>query len=179
MAPFCCQPTPSASSVPRLDRKVLGHVGLNRLYSLVTGNADAVVAVLDEVRVPDLVQPDRWQIKPTVERSIHPLPPLRKARLRGHEGAIEVPVAAHAANYFRDLDISQAQTTPVVRQVPLPDLVEGQQPAAFAPQTGRQASEEGPTPSAVEVRLGLYLDGGETNHRSPAPFLSSKQALVI
>jgi hypothetical protein len=58
-----------------------------------------------------------------------------------------------------------------VRQVPLPDLVEGHQPAAFAPQTGRDAPEEGPTPSAVEVRLGLYLDGRETDHRSPASFL--------
>src|SRR5215208_5311520 len=114
-----------------------------------------------------------------MERSVYPLPPLRKARLRGHEAAIEGLVAAHAANYLRDLDIPQAQTKPVVRQVPLPDLVEGQQPAAFALQTGRHAPQEGSTPSAVEVRLGLYLDGRETNHRSPAPFLSSKQALVI
>jgi hypothetical protein len=58
-----------------------------------------------------------------------------------------------------------------VRQVPLVDLVESQQPAAFTPQTGRHTPEEGSTPSAVEVRLGLYLDGRETNHRSPASFL--------
>src|SRR5215208_5077869 len=114
-----------------------------------------------------------------MERSVYPLPPLRKARLRGHEAAIEVLVAAHAADYLRHLDLPQAQTTPVVRQVPFSDLVEGQQPAAFASQTGRHASEEGPTPGTVEVRLGLYLDGRETNHRSPAPFLSFKQALVI
>src|SRR5215216_1382799 len=105
-----------------------------------------------------------------MERSIHPLPPLRKVRLRGHEAAIEGLVAAHAANYLRDLDIPQAQTTPVVRQMPLPDLVEGQQSAAFAPQTSRHAPVEGSTAGAVEVRLGLCLNAHETDHRSATPF---------
>jgi hypothetical protein len=45
-----------------MKRKELDHISLDRLHPLITGNADAVVAVLDEVRVPDLVQPDRWQV---------------------------------------------------------------------------------------------------------------------
>src|SRR5215210_214524 len=100
-----------------------------------------------------------------MERSIHSLPPLRKARLRGHEAAIEGPGAVHAANYLRDLDVPQAQTTPVVRQMPLYDFVEGQQPAAFAPPTGHHAPVEGPTAGAVEVHLGLCLNAHETYHR--------------
>jgi hypothetical protein len=58
-----------------------------------------------------------------------------------------------------------------VRQV---YLVEGQQPTAFTPQTGRYAPEEGPTPGAAEVRLGLYLNAHETDHRSATPFLPPK-----
>jgi hypothetical protein len=60
---------------------------------------------------------------------------------------------------------------PIVRQMPLPDLVEGQQPSAFTPQTGRYAPEEGPTPGTAEVRLGLYLNAHETDHRSATPLL--------
>src|SRR5215208_2304109 len=104
-----------------------------------------------------------------MERSIHSLPPPLQARLRGHEAAIEGPGAAHAAHYLRDLDVAQAQTTPVVRQAPLHDLIEGQQPAAFAPQTGRHASVEGPTAGAVEVHLGLCINAHETDHRRATP----------
>src|SRR5215210_6377022 len=100
-----------------------------------------------------------------VERSIHSLPPLLQARPGWHEAAIEGLVASHAANYLRDLDVPQAQTTPVVRQVPLHDLIEVQQSAAFAPQTGRQAPVEGPTAGAVEVHLGLCLNAHESDHR--------------
>jgi hypothetical protein len=60
---------------------------------------------------------------------------------------------------------------PVVRQVRLPDLVEGQQPSAFTPQTGRYAPVEGSTAGAVEVRLDLCLNAHETDHRSATPFL--------
>jgi hypothetical protein len=63
---------------------------------------------------------------------------------------------------------------PIVRQVPLPDLVEGQQPSAFTPQTGRYSPEEGPTPGTLEVHLSLYLNAHETDHRSTTPFLLPK-----
>jgi hypothetical protein len=150
-----------------MKRKELDHFGLDRRYPLITGYTDAVVTILDVVRIPNLVQIDCRQVYPAVERPIHPLPPLRKARLRGHEAAIEGLVAIHAADYLRDLYVPKAQTMPIVPQVPLPDLVEGQKPSAFTPQTGRDAPEEGPTPGTVEVRLGLYLNAYETDHRSP------------
>jgi hypothetical protein len=66
-----------------------------------------------------------------------------------------------------------------VRQVPLPKLIEGQQPTAFTPQTGRHAPEEGPTPGAVEVRLGLCLNAHETDHRSVPPFLPPKRTWLM
>jgi len=59
--------------------------------------------------------------------------------------------------------------------MPLPNLIEGQQPAAFAPQTGRHLPEEGSTPGTAEVRLGLYLNAHETDHRSAAPSMSPKR----
>jgi len=67
---------------------------------------------------------------------------------------------------------------PIVRQVHLPDLAEGQQPSAFTPQTGRYSGryspEEGPTPGTVEIHLGPYLNAHETDHRSATPFLPPK-----
>ena len=87
----------------------------------------------------------------------------RKARLRGHEGAIEVPVAAHAANYLRDLDLPQAQTAPVVRQVRLPDLFEGQQPPALAPARRTDAVQTGADQRAkrqAELRTPPRCHGG-------------------
>jgi hypothetical protein len=60
---------------------------------------------------------------------------------------------------------------PVVRQVRLLDLVEGQQPTAFASQTGRDAPVEGSTAGAVEVRLDLCFNAHETDHRSATPLL--------
>lgn len=63
--------TPSAASRTRLRRAPLGgtmkrkefdHIRLDRLHPLITGNADAVVTVLDEVRITKFVQPDRWQV---------------------------------------------------------------------------------------------------------------------
>jgi hypothetical protein len=55
--------------------------------------------------------------------------------------------------------------------MPLPHLAEGQQSAAFAPQTGRQAPDEGSTAGAVEVHLGLCLNAHETDHRWATSFL--------
>jgi len=63
--------------------------------------------------------------------------------------------------------------------MPLPDLFECQQPTAFAPQTGRHAPEEGSTPGASEVRLGLYLNAHETDHRSATPFLPPKRTWLM
>jgi hypothetical protein len=54
--------------------------------------------------------------------------------------------------------------------MPLPDLVEGQQSAAFAPQTGHQAPVEGSTAGAVEVHLSLCLNAHETDHRWATSF---------
>ena len=48
----------SLRRLPRVctvKRKELGHIRLHRLHPLVTGDADTVIAVLNEVRVPHLV----------------------------------------------------------------------------------------------------------------------------
>jgi hypothetical protein len=55
--------------------------------------------------------------------------------------------------------------------MPLTDLVEGQQPAAFASQPGRHSPEEGPTPGASEVYLCLNLNAHEADHRCAILFL--------
>jgi hypothetical protein len=43
----------------KVERKELGHLCLDRLHPLVTGDADTVIAVLDEVCLSHFVQPDR------------------------------------------------------------------------------------------------------------------------
>jgi hypothetical protein len=40
--------------VCKVERKDLGHLRLDRLHPLVTGDADTMIAVLDEVRIPHL-----------------------------------------------------------------------------------------------------------------------------
>jgi hypothetical protein len=78
----------------------LRHFGIDHLRSLVVGYRYTVVAVQDEVRISDLVEAHRREFLASVEGSVYALPPRPRARLRGHEGPIELPTSADAAHYL-------------------------------------------------------------------------------
>ena len=85
----------------RVDRHPaaeLHDVGLERLYALLPGDGDTVVAVADEVGVPDLVQAHRGQVFVFVHELVYALPAGAEVWLGGQEGAVEVPVAPDAAD---------------------------------------------------------------------------------
>src|SRR5215218_4048141 len=62
------------SSSNRRRRQELHDLSVDHLDALVTRHADAVVAVIDEVLVPDLVKTNRRQLLAADERPVHPLP---------------------------------------------------------------------------------------------------------
>src|ERR687893_2273228 len=120
-------PLSSDRTTPSLQarrRQKLRDLGVDHLHALVAGYRDAVVAVLDEVPVPDLVQAHRRQLLAANERPVYPLPPLSQTRLPGHEVAVEVPVPAHAPHYPGDLDVPAPPAQPADRPRLPPDGVE-------------------------------------------------------
>jgi hypothetical protein len=59
-----------------------------------------VVAVPDEVGVPDLVQAYRRELFGPVHHLVYTLPAVAEILLRRQERPVEVPVTAHAADYL-------------------------------------------------------------------------------
>src|SRR3712207_1404658 len=62
-----------------------------------------MVAVQDEVGLPDLVELDRWQILAPVEHPVNALPPLPHTRPGGQKRPVESPTASNAATYLLHL----------------------------------------------------------------------------
>src|ERR687893_435233 len=129
-------PLSSDRTTPSLQarrRQKLRDLGVDHLHALVAGYRDAVVAVLDEVLIPDLVQGDRRQLLATNERPVHPLPLAPQALLLGHEVAVELPIPAHAPHYTGDLDLPPAQAQPTVGPRLSPYVVEREQLPTLPP----------------------------------------------
>ncbi len=76
----------------------LGHVGVDVGLVAFAGHGDAVVAVLDEVDVADLIEIDRRQQDVAVVGLADVDPALGRLALGRQEGAVEVAVAADAAD---------------------------------------------------------------------------------
>src|SRR5215210_3762302 len=103
-------------------------LGVDHLDAPLAGNGDPVVAVLDEVDVPDLVEADGRQLFAPVHDLVYAPPAGPEVGLGRQEGPVEVPVAPHAADDVRDGHLAHPQVG--LRdgpQDPL-DLVEGEQP---------------------------------------------------
>jgi hypothetical protein len=115
-------------------RRVHGHpaaelydLGVDHLDALLEGYRDAVVAVLDEVGVPDLEQADGGQLFGPVHDLVDPPPAGAEIGLGRQESPVEVPVAPDAADDLGDGHLAQPEVD--LRngpQGPL-DLVEGEQ----------------------------------------------------
>src|SRR5918997_97360 len=139
----------------------LGYCGFYRRHVVVAGYGDSMVAVHDEIGIPDLVELDGRQVPAPLERPVYALPPLPHARPRRQEGAVEVPPSPHAANdlvHFYNLPPSVAA---VVSDELSSDIVKREQPVGGVPvssKTGHYRAQTSPAPSADEVCVHLLVE---------------------
>jgi hypothetical protein len=106
----------------------LNHCSFYRWHIVVAGHRDSMVAVHDEVGIPELVELDRGKVFCTVEGSVYALPPLSNARPRGQEGSVELIIPPYAADdlvYFYD---PRPSVEAIVSRMLSSDVVEGEQP---------------------------------------------------
>jgi hypothetical protein len=96
------------------QRRVHGHpaaelydLGVDHLDALLAGYRDPVVAVLDEVGVPDLVQADRWQLFFPVHDLVDASPAGGEVGFGRQEGPVEVSVASDATDDLGDWYLAQ------------------------------------------------------------------------
>jgi hypothetical protein len=106
----------------------LGYCGFYPGHVVVAGHGDSMVAVHDEVGIPDLVELDGRQVFCAVEGPVYALPPLPHARPRGQEGAVEVPPSPHTANDLLHLYDPPPSVAAVVSRELSSDIVKGEQP---------------------------------------------------
>ena len=57
-----------------------------------------MVAIADEISLPDLIEFDRWQAAAAIEQLFDLLPPLLEVSLPGQKGAGEIGIAPYAAD---------------------------------------------------------------------------------
>ena len=105
----------------------LGYCGFYRWHIVVAGYGDSMVAVHDEVGVPNLVELDWRQVLASLERSVYALPPLPQARPRGQKGSVKVPPPPHAANDLLHLYDPPPSVSAVVSDEFSSYVVEGEQ----------------------------------------------------
>src|SRR5918994_306258 len=105
----------------------LYHLGVEIIDALLAGYRDAVVAVLYEVGVPDLVQADGGQLFGPVHDLIDPPPARAEVGFGRQEGPVEISVASNATDDLGDWHLAQPQVD--LRDGPKSplDLVEGEQ----------------------------------------------------
>src|SRR4028118_151498 len=118
-----------------------------------------MVAVLDEVGVPDLEQADGGQLLAPVHDLVYPPPAGAEGGLGRQKCPVEVPVAPDAADYLGDGHLAQPDVD--LRDGtdgPL-DLVEGEQlvGAGVPAQVSADPTQESPPAGAREVSVGLFV----------------------
>src|SRR5918998_6971244 len=95
-----------------------GYCGFYRWHVVVAGHGDSMVAVHDEIGIPDLVELDRRQVLAPLERPVYALPPMPHARPHGKEGSVEVFPPPHAANDLVHLYDPSPSVAAVVKHQP-------------------------------------------------------------
>jgi hypothetical protein len=93
------------------------------MNSMLPRDRNAVVSVLDEVNVTNLVKLDRWQADVLVVGPVHVLPAARRVGKSGKKGAVEVAEAVETADYLADRHLLHAPVTLSLRGVALANLV--------------------------------------------------------
>ena len=139
----------------------LSYCGFYCWHVVVAGYGDSMVAVHDEVGVPNLVELDRRQVLASLERPVYALPPLPQACPRGQKGSVKVPPPPHAANDLSDLYNPPPSVSAVVSDKLSSYVVEGEQPVRgvpFSSKTGHYRPQASPAPSTDEVYVHLLVE---------------------
>ena len=146
------------------ERRVYGHpapelydLGVDHLHAQLAGDGDPVVAVPDEVGVPDFVQAYGRELLGPVHHLVYPLPALLEIACGRQERPVEVPVTAHAPDYLLYRHGSHAQIDLLDGPEGALYLIEGEQSvgAGVPAQESAYPAQERPPPGAGEVLVGL------------------------
>src|SRR5215216_2248197 len=148
------------------ERRVYGHpapelddLGVYHLDAQLAGDGYPMVAVPDEVGVPDLVQAYGRELLGPVHHLVYPLPAVFESPLRGQERPVEVPVTAHAADYL----LHRHGSHPEVDLLDGPEgalyLVEGEQlvGTGVLAQESPDPAQECPPACPGEILVGLKI----------------------
>src|SRR5215218_3759689 len=105
-----------------------------------------------------------------MERQVHALPSLPRARVKGHEGAVEVCAASHAPDHLLQIDDPRSPAQPIESFQGSSRFVERRQRVlrcGFPPQPRRQPPEPRPAPRAAEVPVRLLVEVYQDHHWAP------------
>src|SRR5918995_5911584 len=153
----------------------LRDVGVDPLGAVEAGDGDAVVAVLYEVGVAQSVQRYRRKGHSPMERQVHALPSLPRARAKGHEGAVEVCATSHAPDHLLQIDDPPSPAQPIEGFQGSSRFVERRQcvlRCGFSTETLRQTPQPRPAPRAAEVPVRLLVEVHQDHHSTPLSVFS-------
>jgi hypothetical protein len=90
----------------------LDHVSVDELLPALASDREAVVAILDKVDLPQLVELDQGQADTSVTGKIDAQPALPGFGLAGQEGPVKIMKPADAADNLVDGDLGKAAVEP-------------------------------------------------------------------
>ena len=134
------------------------HLGVDELLTAFAGDADPVIAVLDEVDVTDLVELDWREIDVLIVGAVDVLPAAGGEALTREKLAVEILEAVHAADDLGEWYRLHAAVALALRRHPLAHLVVGNQIPGTPGEDGTQVSQEAVLPSPLEVVTDFALE---------------------
>src|SRR5215203_4113272 len=155
----------------------LHNLGVDHLDALLACYGDSVVAIFDEVGVPDLVEAYRRQLFGPEYGLIYLLPTPAHARFRRQEGPVEVPVTSDASYYLGHRHDAHPKVGLLHRPQRAPHLVEGEQLVGVRvfTQVRPDALEESLPAGAGEILVRLLV--GVHEIRQPCHIVNLQPAL--
>ena len=134
-----------------------------------------MVAVPHEVRVPDLVEADRRQLLGPVHHLVYLLPTITEILFGRQKRPVEIPVAAHAADYLCDRHRPHPEVDLLYGPEGALDLFEGEELVGtwIVAQVSPDAAQESLPAGAGEIPFGLFVEiqvpRHQTNLQPPGP----------
>ena len=114
----------------------------------------AMVAVLHEVRLADLVQIDRRQLQVVEVRAVDALPPVARLHLSRQERAVKVAIPTHASDDLVDRHLAQAAVALGLGMNAAADFVEGEESVVRSSEPAHDTAHEGSAPGAAVIGSG-------------------------
>jgi hypothetical protein len=134
------------------------HLRVDELLTAFTGNADPVVAILDEVDIADLIELDGWKVDVLIVGTVDVLPAAGGEALAREELAVEILEAVHAADDLGETHGLYAAVALTLRRHSLTHLMIRNEISGTSGQDGTDISEEAVLPSPLEVLPDFVLE---------------------